>query len=43
MSVNKRAVCMHNFPESHCRMKKSPYLCTVKRNKSLATKDNNIY
>ena len=31
--INKRAVCVHNLPLSHCRTKKSPYLCTVKRNK----------
>jgi len=36
--VNKKDCLRTQFLKNHCGMKKSPYLCIVKRNKGLATR-----
>ena len=43
MLVNKRGCFRTQNTKIHCQMKKSSYLCIVKRNKSLATQDNKHY
>ena len=42
ISVKNKGCFRTQKGKIHCRMKKSPYLCTVKRNKNLATQDNTL-